>query len=189
MLDFTPVREKQMSIYDLTKDLTARDLHRLTDEMLDEVTAIITDATDADVVFTPVDPQAKDTFGKAEEADLAWTLGHVVLHATASSEEGAAQAASFARGLVPEGRSRYEPDWRTVTTIAEVRQRLAESRRMRHAFLDAWPATPHLDVIQETQYFGPLNASARFALGLIHEDAHLDQLREIMRQARAARGA
>jgi hypothetical protein len=189
MLDFTPVREKQATIYDITKDLTKDDLRKLTDEMLDAMTAIIQDATDADVVFVPVDPNANDTFGKAEETELAWTLGHVVLHATASSEEGAAQASSFARGIVPEGRSRYEPDWRTVTTVAQLRQRLAESRHMRHAFLDAWPDEPHLDIIQPSEYFGPLNANSRFALGLYHDDGHLAQLREIMRQAREARKA
>ncbi len=188
MLDFTPVRDKQLTMLELTRDLTKVDLHRLTDEMLDTMTAIIVGATDADIIFVPIDPQAKDTFGDAADAELAWTLGHVIVHATASSEEAAAQSANFARGVLIEGRSRYETPWQTVTTMAQVRQRLAESRRMRHAFLDAWPDAPHMELVQEHPYFGTLNAVTRFAFGLLHDDAHLEQLREIMRQARTARG-
>jgi len=36
---------------------------------------------------------------------------------------------------------------------------------------------------------GPINAIGRFLFGLSHDDSHLEQLREIMRQARAARAA
>jgi hypothetical protein len=32
---------------------------------------------------------------------------------------------------------------------------------------------------------GPINAVARFIMGLFHDDAHLDQLRDIMKQAHA----
>ncbi|HCP73182.1 MAG TPA: DinB family protein, partial [Ktedonobacter sp.] len=34
---------------------------------------------------------------------------------------------------------------------------------------------------------GPINAVTRFVLGLSHDDSHIEQLREIMRQARAQR--
>ena len=188
MLDFTRVRDKQQTILELTRDLTKTDLHRLTDEMVDTMAAIISDATDADVVFVPNDPNAKDTYGNPKDAELAWTLGHVIVHATASSEEGAALSVNFARGLIIEGRSRYETDWQTVTTVAQMQQRLAESRRMRHAFLDAWPDVPHMETVQESAFFGTVNAVTRFTFGLYHDDAHIEQLREIMRQARAARG-
>lgn len=189
MLDFTAVRAKTQTLAELAQPLTRDDLVRVTNEMLDTVAGIIADATDADVVFTPSDPQAKDTFGKPEEAELAWNLGHVVVHGLASSEEGAALATNLARGLLIEGRSRYEPDWRTITTVAQVRQRIAESRRMRLGFLAAWPDEPHLEVVQESSFFGPMTATTRYIAGLSHEDSHLDQLREIMRQAKAARGA
>lgn len=187
MLDFSGVNAKTQTMAELAQPLTHDDLVRLTNEMLDTVEGIIADATDADVVFVPDDPAANDTFGNSEDANLAWTLGHVVVHATASSEEGAALATNLARGLIIEGRSRYETDWQTVTTIAQVRQRLAESRRMRLGFLAAWPDQPHLDLVQEHPFFGPLTATTRFIVGLSHEDSHLNQLREIMRQARAAR--
>lgn len=187
MLDFASIRNKTTSLLDLTRDLTKEDLRAFTNEMIDTMQEITADAIDADVVFVPQDPYANDTFGIPEEADLAWTLGHVIVHATASSEEAAALALTLARGLPIEGRSRYETPWRTVQTVAQIRHRLEESRRMRLAMLDAWPDQPHLDVTY-APYPGrpPQNAIARFIMGLYHDDAHLDQLREIMRQCREA---
>src|SRR5438445_478833 len=190
MIDFTPVREKKLSFVDVTNSLTKADLYTLTNEMIDTMLHIIADAVDEDVVFVPQDPNANDTFGIAEEADLAWTLGHVIVHATASSEESAALASTLARGLPVEGRSRYEVPWRTVHSVAQLHQRLEESRRMRHAMLDAWPDEPHLDTTY-TPYpsVGPINAVARFVFGLSHDDSPLGQLREIMRQADAGQSA
>lgn len=188
MLDFAAVQNGSRSFGDLAASLTKADLYQLTDEMLDTIEEIVSDATDADVVFVPIDPEANDTFGKAEEASLAWTLGHVVVHVTASSEEAAALALNMARGLLIEGRSRYETYWETVTTAAQVKQRLAESRRMRRAMLDAWPDEPHLDVTYiPFPSVGQMSAIGRFILGLYHDTQHLGQLREIMRQARVAR--
>src|SRR5258708_13122370 len=99
MLDFAPVREKKLSFADVTNGLTKADLYTLTNEMIDTMLHIIADAVDEDVVFVPQDPHAKDTFGIPEEADLAWTLGHVIVHATASSEESEALASTLALGL------------------------------------------------------------------------------------------
>jgi hypothetical protein len=188
MLDFAVIKNGSQSFADVAASLTRTDLYQITDEMIDTVQTIVAEATDEDVVFVPVDPQAKDTFGKPEDADLAWTLGHVVVHTTASSEESAALGLTLARGLPVEGRSRYETPWESVTTIAQVRQRLEESRRMRKSLLDAWPDEPHLEVTYSPfPQVGNLNAIGRFILGLYHETDHLDQLREIARQARAAR--
>ncbi|HEY4384604.1 MAG TPA: DinB family protein [Ktedonobacteraceae bacterium] len=188
MLDFTPVRNGSMSFAGLAESLTKADLYALTDEMIDTMKTIVEDATDQDVVFVPQDPNAKDPFGIPEEDNLAWTLGHVIVHATASSEESAALALVLARGLEVEGRSRYETPWQSVTTIAQVHQRLEESRRMRKAMLDAWPDEPHLDVTYSPYpQVGPLNAVGRFILGLAHDTDHLGQLREIMRQAQEPR--
>lgn len=185
MLDFTPVKTRTKSFADLAAGLTKADLYQLTDEMIDTMQAIIADAVDADVIFVPNDPEANDTFGKPEEANLSWTLGHVIVHATASSEESAALALVLARGLPVEGRSRYETPWESVTTIAQVHQRLEESRRMRKAMLDAWPDQPHLDMTYEPfSGIGPINAVGRFILGLYHDTDHLGQLTEIMRQGR-----
>ena len=187
MLDFSPLKNHSKSFAELIDGLTKADLYQLTDEMIDTMQEIIADAVDADVVFVPDDPNANDTFGKPEEANLAWTLGHVIVHVTASSEEAAALALILARGLPAEGRSRYEVYWETVTTIAQARQRLEESRRMRKAMLDAWPDEPHLEVTYTPfARLGEINAIGRFILGLAHDTDHLGQLREIMRQGRSA---
>ena len=188
MLDFTLVKNRTITFSDMARDLTAMDLRNLTNEMIDTMLSIIADATDEDVVFVPQDPNADDPFGIPEEKNLVWTLGHVAVHTTASSEESAALALTLARGLIPEGRSRYEVPWRSVQTIDQVRHRFEESRRMRLAMLDAWPDEPHLEVTYApSPRFGPYNAISRFLMGLYHDDDHLDQLREIMRQARDSR--
>jgi len=190
LLDFTLVKNKTVSFSDMARDLTKTDLRNLTNEMIDTMLSIIADATDEDVVFVPQDPNADDPFGIPEEKDLVWTLGHVAVHTTASSEESAALALTLARGLVPDGRSRYEVPWRTVQTIDQVRQRFEESRRMRLAMLDAWPDEPHLEVTYApSPRFGSYNATSRFIMGLYHDDDHLGQLREIMRQVRERRSS
>ncbi len=185
MIDFTPIQRGEKSFAGLAADLTKADLYQATAEIIADTQSIVADAIDADVAFEPNDPAAKDTFGKSEEAELAWSLGHVIVHATASSEEAASLALTLARGLPVEGRSRYEVPWRDVTTTAQIQQRLAESLRMRTAMLDAWPDKPDLEITYTPfPQAGPLNAIARFMLGLYHEASHLEQMREIMRQGR-----
>jgi hypothetical protein len=61
---------------------------------------------------------------------------------------------------------------------------------MRLASLDVWPDEPHLDGYYEAWPSGPqVNAIGRFVLGLSHDDSHLGQLADIVRQAQAARAA
>lgn len=187
MLDFSPFRNKQQSLIELTAGLSVDDLRDLTNAMIDRQLELIDGATDADVVFVPLDPEANDTYAESEDVvDLAWTLGHVIVHVTASSEESAFIAAEMARGVLREGRSRYEVPWETVTTIDQVRERLEESRRMRLATLDVWPDAPHLDTIVEGRW-GVINPVVRFVFGLLHDDDHLGQIADIMQQATAAR--
>lgn len=188
MINFAPFKDGSKTVADVTEGITKSQLHSLTDEMYDTINTIIVDATDADVVFQPLDPNANDTFGKDEDKDLAWTLAHVVVHLTASAEEGAALSSDLARGVVVDWRSRYETDWQTVTTITQVRTRLSESRRMCQAFLDTWPNEPHLDVTYTVvPRWGALNAVSRYALGLSHAADHLDQLRDIVQQTKTAK--
>ena len=67
--------------------------------------------------------------------------------------------------------------------------RLEESRRMRHASLETWPDKPHLENVYQTWSSGPVvNCVARFVLGLKHDDDHLGQLADIVRQAQAGAG-
>ncbi len=191
MLDFTPVRSKEMTMAELTAGLTVDDLRSLTDEMVDALLELIDGCADADVVFVPDDPEAKDTFAEnPEDVDLAWNLGHLIVHVTASSEESAAIAAELARGVEYHGRSRSEVPWQSVTTIAQCRHRLEESRRMCQASLDMWPDQPHLDnAYQPNENYPFITPVDRFIRGLSHADSHLEQIKDIVRQAHAARGA
>jgi hypothetical protein len=191
MLNFQAFHDKQITYPELVAGLTRDDLVALTDEMVDTTLALIAGCTDADVTFEPVDPQAYDPYAATpEEVNMAWTLGHVIVHNTASSEESAAVAAELARGVAYHGRSRYEVHWTQMHTIADCRQRLEESRRMRLASLGMWPDAPHLDNEYQAWKEGPMvNAIGRFVLGLMHEESHLAQIRDIVRQALAARGA
>jgi len=187
MLDFTPIRTKEMSYQQLTATLTGEDLRRLTNEMVDAQLNLIADCNDADVVFVPQDPEAHDPYAEDESnLDLAWTLGHLIVHVTASSEEAAFLAAELARGVPHrEGRSRYEVYWETVTTIQECRDRLEESRRMRFAALDIWPDDPHLDNSYDSPRGIKVGPIIRFVFGLSHDDSHLEQIKETVRQAKA----
>jgi alkanesulfonate monooxygenase SsuD/methylene tetrahydromethanopterin reductase-like flavin-dependent oxidoreductase (luciferase family) len=190
MLNFQAVHDEKVTLAELVAGLTQDDLRELTNEMIDAILELIAGCVDADVTLEPVDPQAYDPYAATpEELHLAWTLGHVIVHTTASAEEAAAVAAELARGVAHHGRSRYEVPWAEMHTIAGCRQRLEESRRMRLASLGMWPEAPHLENEYQAWTDGPkVNAVGRFVLGLMHEESHVGQIREIVRQAWAARG-
>jgi hypothetical protein len=192
MFDFTSVMKQPAKLSELTTHLTVDDLRRFTDELIDRMLELIANCDDADVVFQPIDQQANDKYAATDaEVNLPWILGHVIVHVTASAEEAAFLAAELARGVTYHGRSRYEVPWETVTTITQCRNRLEESRRMRLASLEVWPDTPHLDNTYEIPgdplKTGPINAVMRFVLGLRHDQAHLDQIQNIVQQSKAAR--
>jgi hypothetical protein len=190
MIDFQALRDGGVSLSELVADLDRDDLRDLSNEMMDTILGLIAGCVDADVIFEPLDPGAHDPYAATpEEEALAWNLGHVVVHTTASAEESAAIAAELARGVAHHGRSRSEVPWQEMRTIAGCRQRLEESRRMRLASLEMWPEAAHLDNRYEV-WSGepPVNAIGRFVLGLMHEEGHLEQIAEIVMQARAARG-
>ena len=191
MLSFDDVDRNPRALEEFSRTLTPNDLRRLTNGMIDEILHLISECQDADVIFEPSDPDAEDTYAATpEEVSMPWTLGHVVVHATASSEESAALAAEHARGVLHHGRSRYEVPWREVKTIQECRARLEESRRMRLASLDMWPDKPHLENVSAfIPQWPELNAVSRFLVGLMHDQEHLGQIADIVGQARRARGA
>src|SRR5580704_15022478 len=88
VIDFGPLRRKEVSLQDLAAGLSHSDLGRLPQEMCQAQLSAFEDARDEDVVMVPDDPEANDTFAaQAEDVGLSWTLGHVVVHTTASSEE------------------------------------------------------------------------------------------------------
>jgi len=187
-IDFGAVRARETTLAELVVDLGIDDLARATDDSIARMEEALAGSTDFDVTFVPEDPEADDP-AAADPADrgLAWTLGHLVVHVTASAEESAVLAAELARGVPFHGRSRREVPWQTVTTVAQCRHRLAESRRMRLASLQMWPDAPPHDFGAETP--GPTwgQAKERFARGLSHEDVHQDQIHRVLEQARAAR--
>jgi hypothetical protein len=190
MLNFQAVRNGEITFADLVADLTIDDLRDLTNELAGTMLRMTANCVDADVVFEPLDAQADDPFAATpEEVHMAWNLGHVIVHTTASAEESAAVAAELARGVEYRGRSRYEVPWQKMQTIAGCRQRLEESRRMGLASLGMWPAEPRLDNAYEIWSDRPkVNAIGRYVLGLMHAEDHWGQIEEIVRQARAARG-
>jgi hypothetical protein len=178
MTDFSGVRASTQSLAELAAGLSKDHLYRLNDELVDAALALLRQAADKDVTFIAKDASA--------EGETGWSIGHVVVHATAASEEGAAHAAQLARGIPVEGRSRFETPWESLTTVEAVRARLEDSRRIRRGYLDAWPSQPNLELAWAAiPRFGPLNAIARCLLGAMHEDGHVQQMGEILRQASA----
>ncbi|HYR64176.1 MAG TPA: DinB family protein [Actinomycetota bacterium] len=189
-IDFGRVRAREARLADLVADLSPEDLARATDASIAQIEEILAQATDHDVTFVPDDPIANDpAAADPAEQTLAWSLGHLVVHVTASAEESAALAAELARGVPFHGRSRWEVPWRTVTTIDQCRRRLEESRRIRLASLQMWPSSPPSEVDDDPATPTWAQAKERFVRGLSHEDAHLEQFRNVMHQARSARSA
>ena len=196
MIDFAPMRDGDVTYleYAAQENISADDLRRLSDESVDFLLGLLDGLADADIVFDPEDPNADDPFAVEGEEEIGWNFGHLIAHVTASSEEGAALSSLLARGVPASERPRYETPWRDIKTVAQVRQRLDESRRMRNAYLETWPDAPLLDVCRVvserfTARFGEMNAPAAFLFGLSHEVGHYEQIEEVKRQALAARAA
>ncbi len=191
-IDFTPIINQTVTALEFSKSFTLDALRAAVHTYYDLILNQIQEFNDAQLTFEPTDPNAKDDAAKtAEEVHMGWSLSHLVLHVTASFEEGASISSILARGIPIEGRFRYEPDWRTVTTRAQVIDRISESRRMILAFLDTWPNEPHLDVYRifpAGSRFANVqhNAPAAFLFALRHLDGHLEQFQEVARQVRAA---
>ena len=186
MIDFSPIAEKKINWARFASQFTRQDLIDQTNQLTDHILDLMADASDADVVFEPHDPEAYDPYAEtAEEEHIGWTLGHIIVHLTASNEEAAFLAAELARGVEIEfRRSRREVHWETVTTIEQCRQRLEESRRMLLASLEMWPDTPDLENHYKTPQGLRVNSLVKFLLGLNHANNHLDQISDVLRQSR-----
>lgn len=191
--DLSPLLNDDVGLYDFSKAFTIEDLRQLSDASIDGLLAIIDDTTDAEISFVPDDPDADDPHAIEGEETIGWSLGHLVLHTTATCDENAALSSMLARGVNVSQRFRYEDDWKTHCRTREACiQRLEESRRIRNAYLNTWPASPHLDhfldLPEEHPWHGQINAPAAFINGLKHEAGHVSQFHEAKRQARAAVG-
>lgn len=187
-IDFSPISDDTMKFPEFVEGITIEDLRTETNMSIDYLLDLVNDLNDADIVFNPKDENANDPYAVEGEENIGWTLGHLIAHVTASSEEGAAFSSLLARGIEAEERPRYETPWRDMTTKAQTIQRIEESRRIRLAYLDTWPDEPHLDVHRKiserfTARFGNMNATAAFLFGLMHEHGHYDQIKDVKQQA------
>jgi len=184
MLDFTPVHERKVTMDEFTRHLTPTDLRALTEESIAGLLAVLEGCTDQEVVFVPDDPEAVDIYASdPADRNLAWTIGHMVVHACASGEEYASISAELARGVEYHGRSRIEVPWQLVTTVEQCRKKLLESRRMRLAALDMWPDTPDLgngyQPWHETDW---VNCTGIYSWGTAHDQEHLSWIAKIRTQ-------
>ncbi len=192
-LDFTPVDNRELTMLQFAENFTVEDLRFATNESIDTLLKIVRSLNDTQTTFLPVDPEADDPYAKPGEEKIGWSIAHLVVHVTASSEEWATYSSFLARGIPypAEPRLRHEIEWKTVTTTAQCVQRLEESRRIRLGYLAAWPDQPNLEIKRELspkfiERFGQFNAAVCFLFGLKHELGHYAQFREVARQAKAA---
>jgi hypothetical protein len=189
LIDFTRLNNKEVTTYEFSQKFTLADLRAATNASIDRMVKLLKDTTDEQLTFIPNDPDADDPYAPLEERYQGWSLAHLVLHVTASAEEGAAFGSLLARGVpLPQGlRVRYEPDWHLVKTKAEVMQRLEESRRIRLAYFETWPDKPYLDNFREfppeAASYRQMNALASVVGGLRHESNHYDQMVRTLEQA------
>ncbi len=193
LIDFSAVDIHEKTMLQFGNDITVATMRAATNESIDTLLKIVSGLTDEQSTFLPLDPEADDPHAKPGEEKIGWSIAHLVVHVTSSSEEWATYSGILARGIAypAEPRLRYETEWTTVKTTAHCIQRLEESRRLRLACLDMWPDQPNREILRElsprfTERFGQLNAAACFLFGLKHELGHYAQFREVVRQATAA---
>ncbi|MGF1505861.1 MAG: DinB family protein [Anaerolineae bacterium] len=186
MLDFSAVKAKQVSMNEFASSLSIDDMREFTNETVEKMISLIEQCSDSDIIFVPDDPEANDVAAcNPHDRTLAWTIGHNVVHATASAEEYAFSAAELARGVEFHGRSRSEVPWQAIQTVEQCLHRLEESRRMRLASLEMWPDDPNLDIgYLPWRESGFVNAKGIFTWGLAHDTDHNHQIRKILEQAR-----
>lgn len=190
-IDFTPVNNGDMKLGDFAKTLDVDDMRAATHESIDYLISLIEHLDDAAIVFDPVDPNANDPYAAEGEEEIGWSIGHLIAHVTASSEEGAAFSSILGRGIPIGGRLRYETPWREITTKAQCLQRLEESRKIRLACFDALPDEPHLDVYRDMseraqKRLGHLNLVGAYLYGLTHEIGHYEQIKAVIQQIEGA---
>src|SRR5579885_3449993 len=178
-IDFAAVLAGTKTLAEETKGLTLADLQAETKELFDGLQSQIANATNQAVVFVPHDAAA--TSGD----ERGWPVTHIVTHLTAVVEECCAVAAQLARSVELDGQVRlgHETPWESLQTVEQVRARLAESRRIALAFLDAWPDEPNLQAtITRFPAFGPMNAISLCVLGIGHGLLHQQQIADTLSQ-------
>ena len=183
VIDFSPMQQGIDQIETVQARIGREDVKETINAYYDFLLDVVRPMTDPQVCHEPRDEKAENGVG--------WNVAHLVLHVTASNEEGSTVASLLARGIVRDGRFRHERDWQEVTTTEAILQRIQESRRICLAYLDAWPDHPALDVYRwmpEGSRMSHLriNALGTIAFSLWHAFDHQQQIREAARQALAA---
>lgn len=183
-MNFSAVNSYKIPMSEFASAFTITDLQSLTNESVDQLISLIQTCSDADIIFVPDDRDAYDSYAarfRTGEAHMGWSIGHNIVHATASAEEYAYDAAGLARGVPYHGRSRFELPWQLITTTDKCLARLEENRRMRLASLEMWPDEPDLENgVTPWQESGWVNAIGLFAWGIAHDASHIQQIRKIM---------
>ncbi len=187
-LDFGEIHNGTATLQQVADTLSLGDLRRATESSVDAMLDLIVACADADVDFVALDPEATEGITNEHGETLGWTLGHVIVHTTATAEAAAFAALELARGVPLKGVSRYETPWEEIKMIEQCRQRLRESKRMRLATLEGWPDAPDLtNLYTPFPGAGPLNAKGLYVLGLEHDDTHQRHLAEVVRQSTVGR--
>lgn len=176
---FSAMYDGQQSYRELIGDIPIADLYKITEDVFETIQACIAEADDQAVNFVPKE---------AETDEDGWTLSKVISHLTATIEECTALSSMLARGIeaATEVRLRHEVPWQTIQDKQALEARLQESRKMSLASFQTWPDQPHLDLlvgIPGHDAMGPINAIGTSMLGLFHAQTHIEQIREIIRQA------
>lgn len=190
LIDFEPVIQRQRTLFDFANRFGPPELKDMIAGYVAFTRQVIEGVNDEQLLQIPEDLQADDPFAAAEEdRHIGWSLAHLVLHVTASAEEGAAFSSILARGITIGGRLRYEDDWRQVRSRAEVLERLEECQRMCLAYLETWPARPHLETLRilSGKLSGmKVNALTSYVWGLYHWHQHVEQFKKVAEQVTGA---
>ncbi len=187
LIDFQPLFKREVLPIDFAMKYSPGDLGAAIHGYVDFTLQIINSASDEQLFRIPDDPEADDLHASEAERHQGWSLAHLVLHATASFEEGAAFSSLLARGIVIGERLRYEPDWHLVSTRPEIIARLEECRRLGLAYLDTWPDQPHLETLRimpEKLSWMKVNAPTALLNGLMHWHKHLEQFQKVAEQVK-----
>jgi hypothetical protein len=182
LIDFQPLFKREILPIDFAMKYGPEDLRTAIHNYVNTTLEIISSVPDAQLFQIPEDPEADDPHAIEAERHQGWSLAHLVLHVTASFEEGAAFSSLLARGIVIGGRLRYEQDWHLVNTSTEVVARLEECRRIGLAYLDSWPDQPHLETLRimpEKLNWMKVNGPTAFLNGLMHWHKHLEQFQKV----------
>jgi hypothetical protein len=99
LIDFTPVREGSLKLLEFAQRFTFHDLRLAVNAYIDATLDLLADCDDAMLTFEPHDPEAHDPFAPEADQHIGWNLAHLVLHVTASLEEGAAFCSILGRGV------------------------------------------------------------------------------------------